>query len=282
MALNGNFVSFQSIIERVYRNAGYQTIDWIEAIEHIADVIGLIGAREAYQTITTNSLNGNPAPLTIVDYRASLPSGYVSLVAARKIQVNDDGTISRFYPMIYNSDLFFQSPIKKIHEDISPGTYNTTEWTGEDGEYTPTPIIVEGSAVSTSREYVYSYRINNTLMETNFEDGFVELVYNGFVTDDHGYPMIPDDIKYIKAVEAYLIERIDYKKWRCGDLPDKVYRHSEQERDWYIAAARNKVAMPSIDRMESLKNQWLRSIPRHNEHATGFRYTNVQERRYIR
>ena len=99
------------------------------------------------------------------------------MVAARKIQVNDDGTISRFYPMIYNSDLFFQSPIKKIHEDISPGTYDTTEWAGEDGEYTPTPIIVEGSAVSTSREYVYSY--------SQYSDGNnkeVDLLtgYNGF------------------------------------------------------------------------------------------------------
>lgn len=280
MALNGNFVSFSSIIERVYRNAGYQTIDWIEAIEHIADVIGLIGAREAYQTITTNNLNSNPAPLTIVDYRATLPTGYVSIVSCRKIQLADDGAIARFYPMIYNSDIYFQSPIKKIQEDISPGTYMTNDWTGEDGIYDPAPVIVEGAPISISNDYMYCYRINNTLIETNFEDGYVEMVYNGFVTDVHGFPMIPDDIKYIKAVESYLIERIDYRKWRCGDLPDKVYRKSEQERDWYIAAARNKAAMPSIDKMEALKNQWLRSIPRSMEHSSGFRYTNIQERRY--
>jgi len=43
MALNGNFVSFQSIVESVYRRAGYQTIDWAEAIEVIAETIRLIG-----------------------------------------------------------------------------------------------------------------------------------------------------------------------------------------------------------------------------------------------
>ena len=36
MALNGNFISFQSVVESVYRRAGYQTIDWAEAIEVIA------------------------------------------------------------------------------------------------------------------------------------------------------------------------------------------------------------------------------------------------------
>lgn len=279
MALNGNFVCFNSIIEKIYRDAGYQTVDWVEAIEHIGDVIGLIGVKDAYKTVTTNGLNGNPSPITVVDYRGSLPIGYVSLIGARKINIASDGTIDRIYPMVYSTDMFYQSPIKKIQEDITPGTYDTTQWESTDDEFTQTPIIVEGTPLMLTKEENYTYRINNTLIETNFEDGYVELTYNGFVTDANGFPMIPDDPKYIRAVSCYLIERIDYKKWRKGLLPDKVYQKSDSERDWAIASARSKANIPSVGQMESLKNLWLRSVARNNDYATGFKHLSVTERR---
>ena len=53
MALNGNFVSFQSIVEGVYRRAGYQTVDWAEAIEVIGETIRLIGVLQEYKDVTT-------------------------------------------------------------------------------------------------------------------------------------------------------------------------------------------------------------------------------------
>ena len=37
------------------------------------------------------------------------------------------------------------------------------------------------------------YRLNNNYIFTNFEEGSVEISYTAFVTDDDGYPMVPDD-----------------------------------------------------------------------------------------
>ena len=281
MALNGQFLSFNSIIERVYRNAGYQTVDWVTAIDHIGDVLRLIGVKDSFRTISTNGIDGNPNPITIVDYRGELPVGVIEHIAARKIQVAD-GKIVNFHPMIYSTDLFHQSQIKQMNSEIPAGTFDTVEWESEDGEFTATPIIVEGQPLPINiKNQNYTYRINAGNIETNFEDGFVELVYNGFVVDCNGFPMIPDDIKFEKAVESYLIERLDYIKWRRGELADKVYRKSEQEKDWYIAAARSKGNLPSIDKMESWKNAMLRSIIRPNQHAHGFKYLSSQERRRL-
>ena len=92
--------------------------------------------------------------------------------------------------------------------------------------------------------------------------------------------MIPDDQKFIDAIRWSLIEHIDYKKWRVGEITDKVYHHSEQQREWYIASAKNKANMPSIDQMEYIKRMFLRSIPKIDEHGTYFKYSNVQEQRY--
>lgn len=280
MALSGQFLSFNSIVERVYKNAGYQTVNWIDALDYIADVIRLIGVKDSYKTVTTNGLDGNPDPIQIVDYRGELPIGVIQHLAARKIEVTD-GKISAFYPMVYSTDLFHQSQVKRMNSEIPEAVLDTTEWTqGEDGEYTPTPLLVLGQSTAINMtETQYTYRLNAGIIETNFEDGFVELTYSGFVTDCNGFPMIPDEVKFEKAVEWYIIERLDYKKWRKGEIPDKVYNHSQQQSSWYIAAARSKGNIPSIDKMESWKNAMLRSIIRPNQHAFGFKYLGSQERR---
>jgi hypothetical protein len=374
MALSGNYISFQSIIEAVYRRAGYQTIDWAEAIEVVAETIRLIGALPAYKDITTNGLNGNPNPLEITDYRVLLPTNLVNLKAIRKVELSetsvDGGTdleITKFYPMIEATDMFYQSIREQWDEGIAAGSYTYTALkqvevitlSGDSGDAVITGIttlpktisfntdlettaesfvtnnaaayLVEGVVLTSSsntliftvqesgvpfaqpsianstgdldgvvtassesenvivygpeyranKEAGYEYKVNDGYIYTNFETGFIEIVYTGFATDDHGFPMIPDDQRFIEAVRWSLMEHLDYKKWRTAEISDKVYQHSEQNRDWYIASARSKASIPSLDKMESIKNMFLRMIPKINEHDTYFKYSNRPEQMYI-
>jgi len=371
MALNGNFISFQSIIESVYRRAGYQSIDWGEAVEVVAETIRLVGVLPAYRDYITNGQNGLN-PLEVVDYRVAIPSDFVALRAVRKVNVQevpgDEGNelrITSFSPMVEATDLFYKSIREQWATNIPAGSYNYTEFTqietltlsGTSGSVTivcgtlshslsfttdlsttasafvtansaaylakniiltsdgeniiftsnqsglyfsqPTvtntsgdltgvvegtvqdaPVIVYNQEYRVNPEYQWEYKINDGYIHCNFETGFLEVSYVGFVTDVHGFPMIPDDQRFIEAVRWSLIEHIDYKKWRVGEITDKVYQYSDQQRSWYIASARNKADIPSIDQMESIKRMFLRSIPKIDEHGTYFKYSNVQEQRY--
>lgn len=375
MALNGNFIPFQTIIESVYREVGYQTIDWTQAIEVVGETIGLIGALPAYSDITTNGLNSNPIPLEVVDFRVAIPTSMVDLKAVRKVTLvevddGDGGTdlkISNFTEMVEATDLFYQSIREQWNEEIPSGTYdyisltqqdtlsltgssgialitgvgdlsksviydirgltqtadtfvltNAAEYltkdiiltsSGEDliftsneaglpftspiitnttgdlsGELTAdtisTPVYVYGQEYKVNMEAQYEYKLNDGYIYTNFKEGFIELVYTGYVVDAHGFPMIPDDPKFREAVKWALIRYLDYRKWRVGEIPRDVFQYSDQQRDWYIAAARSKASIPTIDKMESIKNMFLRSIPKVNEHSSYFKYTNVPEQRY--
>jgi len=374
MALNGNFISFQSIIESVYRTAGYQTIDWGQAVEVVGETIRLIGALPAYKDITTNGIGSNPNPLEIEDYKTPIPTNMINLKAARRVILTEtpngeggtDLKISRYIPMVEATDTFYQSIREQWDEGIPAGTYNyiamkqveTITLTGDSGTANITdaggltktatfdtdlettasnfvednevayleqgivltsegekivftvetsgekftqPIItnttgnLSGTVVSTIRnepvqvfgqefkinyEAQYQYNINNGYIFTNFEKGFIEIVYTGFVIDEHGFPMIPEDQRYQEAVKWSLIRHLDYKKWRLGEISDKVFQYSDQQRDWYIASARSKASIPSLDKMESIKNMFLRSIPKVTDHDSYFKYTNVEERRY--
>lgn len=372
MALNGQYISFQPIVERVYRRAGYQQIDWAEAIEIIGETIRLIGSIGAYKNVTTNGVDANP--LEVTDYKVALPTDLISLEAIRKIQLieEDDGTggttlkIASFVPMYEATDLYYKSPRYQWNDGITSGNYtyeefkqvNTIALSGSSGtaiisgagDLTKTltfdtdlettasnfvttnaalylaedivltssgdsliftsnisgtpftipiitndsgdldgvvasgtatdPVIVYGQEYVRSYEYVYNYKIDNGYIYTNFETGFLELSYKGFVTDDHGFPKIPDDERYIRAIEWAIIEQLDYKKWRVGEIPDKVYKHSDQQRDWYIASARSKADIPSTAKMESLKNAFLRSITKTDAYSNYFKFSNIPEKRY--
>lgn len=124
-----------------------------------------------------------------------------------------------------------------------------------------------------------TYTINDDYMFTSFKEGDVEIAYKAIPVDKEGFPMIPDDIKFVKAAVAYISERILYGKWTSGKVNADVYRKAEQERNWYIGAAQSRGNMPSVDMMESLKNQLIRLIPKINQHADNFKSTGEREQR---
>lgn len=365
MALNSNYISFLPLVEAVYRRAGYQSVDWAEAIEIIGETIRLIGALPAYRNVTTNGDSTNP--LEVTDFRAQIPTDFVILEAIRKVNIEEDSdgalTISSFSPMIESTDLFYKSIRNNWDSTIGAGTYDYNEFkqvnivtlsgtsgtatiggplsktatfsisltttasnfvttyaadyltnnivitsdgatitfkatdpnvefsevtvTNASGDLTGTvstqtdveQVIVQSPVYKRPSEYVYQYKLDNGYIITNFETGYIELSYKAFVVDDHGFPMIPDDQRYMEAIRWSVIENLDYKKWRVAEISDKVYAKSEANRDWYIASARSKADIPSAAKMESLKNMFLRSITKVNSADDYFKYSNIPEQR---
>jgi len=124
-----------------------------------------------------------------------------------------------------------------------------------------------------------TYQLNDDCIFTSFEEGDVEMACDVFLIDEKGFPLIPDNIKYIKAVEYYIREKIDYKLWRHGKLNKDVYEKTVQDQLWYLGAAQSSGVMPNADRLESIKNNWIRLIPQINQHSDYFRSFGHQEKR---
>lgn len=377
MALTGNFISFPSVMESVYRRVGYQQVDLNDVVETIGETLRIIGVLPAFTDITTNGVGTNPAPIEIIEYKAQIPSEYVTLHGVRKVNLYDSTDeegdpvkkIGSFNTMTRTTDIFYQSTGQQQRDiSISEGIYsdnaiaikyditlvgssgtlqidsigNLTKTVTFDTDLTTTasnyvtsnaaayalvgivltsdedslvfteatggsglivipelsnltgdlngiverndvmngPVEVHSLDYQLNTEYEYTYKIDNGQIHTNFREGFVEMAYSGFVVDEDGFPMIPDDQRFIEAIKWTLIEHIDYKKWRLGEIPDKVYNDTEQKKAWYIGSAISKAAVPSPDEMNALKKMMLRSIPKVNEHDSYFKYTGIGEQRY--
>lgn len=116
-----------------------------------------------------------------------------------------------------------------------------------------------------------TYAIKRGFIYTDFEEGTIEVNYKAVVLDDDGYPKIPDDVSVIKAIEASVKINHFTIKVDMGEMAEGPLRRAEQEYSWYIAQAQNKLAIPSYDEMESIKNGLIRIVSNFNQHDNGFR-----------
>lgn len=243
MIWNGKYVSVHNIVEKAYRDLGISDdINILNAVEWAGEAIELIGA--------PTTLKDKIEAVTIEDFKAKLPCDMHLLITCRGFSGSIPDDCDRNYlPMRYSTDAFH--------------TY-----------------CRRNKDASCSSDLTYT--VNDDYIFTNFEEGEVQLAYAGIPVDEHGWPVIPDQIKFREAVASHIKWKLGFIKWSQGKMPGAVYQKLEQDRDWYIGAAQSAGNMPNPDMMESIKNNWIRLIPKINQQHDGFRGVGQREERYTK
>ena len=154
-------------------------------------------------------------------------------------------------------------------------TFNGVPILHATGSFDATSDCDDCIANKTSSQYVYT--INDNYIFTNF-DGIICISYMAIPTDEDGFPLIPDHASYFEACFRYIVLKLYYVDFITGKLAPGTYQ--ALDRDWghYCMQARGKGNMLNADKMESLKNSWLKLIPQINEHSYNFNELNQQER----
>jgi hypothetical protein len=87
--------------------------------------------------------------------------------------------------------------------------------------------------------------------------------------------MVPDNIYVKQALEWYIIRQM-----MMGGYVHPVFNWQVADQKWghYCVAAGNDMMFPSIDKMESMKNMFVRLVPNMNAHADFFDGMENQQR----
>jgi len=229
--LSHKYTSMQRVLENVIRDTGFtEEIDFVESIEWAYRAMELIGAPQIYIEKVTDG--------------------------------NRD--LNHIDPLIVE-DYRTELPAD-LHHIIQVRSYGNKEALTEakNSFHSSNHMSDEGNTIYTN------YRIDNGWLFTNFKDGALEVAYYAFPTDSEGYPAIPDDERYLKAVESYIIERTGRKLWLKDKLSREKYNALEMDWLFYVRGAKSRTQMPTIDGMESFKNQILRLITHPDRHSHGF------------
>jgi len=233
--LTSNTVKIDRIISSVYRDFKFE-FDWIDAVEWIGEVLSLIGSAQQYVEKVTdgNTDLGHPDHITIENYRGKLPPEMVYVLQAWNCETNA--------PMKWSTDPFHSS------------------------------YYCEGMTY-TCPDALDTYKLNDNYIFTSFEEGEVKLAYRAFPTDSDGLPLIPDNQSFIEACKWH----VGWKVATVLYIQDKIDKNKLdmfcQNRDWYVAQATSKAAMPNYDRMENIKNLFVNLIPQLRAHDE--RYFNI-------
>ena len=236
--LNSKFISLDRVIDRVFKSGlNPEFIDFNDLVEYIGEAIRLIGVPYAHIRRVTNGLGGMPKPIVITDFRGLLPTDIVHLDSVREYTTQA--------PMLYMLDTF--------------------------------PVTYKSSNAKTVNGQLLGYYVQDKYIFTNLEEGELEASYTAFQVDSNGYPMIPDEERYITAVVAYCTQQIARRLWIADKLDERKFRMFEQEWLWYVNSAASQAHMPNLDRMESFKNLMVRMLTNPNHHANQFKGLNRPE-----
>ena len=75
-----------------------------------------------------------------------------------------------------------------------------------------------------------------------------------------GYPMLPDNSSFIKALELYIKKQYFTVLFDMGKITGQVLNNTQQEYAWYVGQCQSDLVRPTWDEMKSITNTWTNII----------------------
>lgn len=118
--------------------------------------------------------------------------------------------------------------------------------------------------------YDLTYKIQGGYIYTSKEVCDIEISYQAIETDEGGYPLIPDNSSFTRALELYIKKQWFTIQFDLGKIPQAVLHNTQQEYAWAVGDCQVEFNRMSLDKAESFYNSWKTLIIRNNEHRKGF------------
>lgn len=132
---------------------------------------------------------------------------------------------------------------------------------------------------STIPEYSdYTYKIQGNIIYTSIREGIIEISYQAISTDNEGYPLIPDNSSFTRAVEAYIKKQHFTILFDLNKISGQSLQQAQQDYAWAVGDCETEFNRLSLDKAESFYNSWRTLLIRPSEHKSGFAYNGSQEK----
>lgn len=123
-----------------------------------------------------------------------------------------------------------------------------------------------------------TYKIQgNCIFTAPLRDGTIEISYMAMPIDDEGYPLIPDNSAYTRALEAYIKKEWFTMQFDLGKINQVIMAKADQDYAWAVGQAQTDLIKPTIDQMQSISNMWNTLIDRSQDHRKGFVHGGSRE-----
>lgn len=122
-----------------------------------------------------------------------------------------------------------------------------------------------------------TFKTQGRVVFTSFRDGTLEISYKSIPVDNEGYPLLPDEPNFLRALELYIKKQWFTILFDMGKITPAVLQNTQQEYYAAAGACNNSFLIPSVSEMESIKGLMNQMIPRFNEFNHGFKHEGSRE-----
>lgn len=122
-----------------------------------------------------------------------------------------------------------------------------------------------------------TYKIQGNIIYTSFEEGELELSYLAIEVDKDGYPLLPDNSSFTRALELYIKKQWFTILFDLGKIQPAVLQNTQQEYAWAVGDCQSEFNRLTLDQMEAFSNSWRTMLLRTNEHSSGFANNGIRQ-----
>lgn len=115
------------------------------------------------------------------------------------------------------------------------------------------------------------FKIQGNVIFTTFREGEVTLSYKAIPLDEDGFPLLPDESKFLKALELYIKKEYFTILFDMNKIQRNVLENTQQEYAWRVGQCMNHYTTLSVERMESFTKMWTNILPQSHRFKTGFK-----------
>ena len=116
-----------------------------------------------------------------------------------------------------------------------------------------------------------TYKLQGGVIFTSIEKGKIEIAYRAIPVDECGFPLIPDNSSFIRALELYIKKQWFTILYDLGKINNNVLNQTLQDYAWAVGDCETEFKRLSIDEMESIATMWRSLLVRPNEHYKTFK-----------
>ena len=236
-----NYTSLKVVADKLLRHPLMAGISFEAIIDYAVDFMRIVQCIGFFEE--------KCATIEIQDYKGVLPEDFFEMNQVRLICNNY--VIPKYKEVIVTDSDGNEYPKQYIQDENNP--YETV-------------CINSNNVFSYSTDTIHSTRSGNYLeltytlqggyIFTSLKEGTIEIIYQGIVLDDEHYPVIPDNSKFIRALEAYIKKQWFTILFDMGKIQPAIYQNIQQEYAWAVGACESEFQKLSLDKAKSFYNSW--------------------------
>lgn len=118
-----------------------------------------------------------------------------------------------------------------------------------------------------------TFVVQGDYIHTSIEKGVIELSYRAIDTDTDGYPLLPDNSNFTRALELYIKQQYYTILFELGKITSQVYNNTQQQYAWAVGALETDMQRLDLSKAETFFNSYSGILLKKNQFQRGFKGT---------